>query len=157
MEAKAQRKTKKSKTRKVSEDSDQHDQAVESVDNVQDDSTLTNTEQRLERLKKFNKYVKRTQKKIVLDKAQVKKAAKALKKYSKELIQKNSLNLLEQEDKFISVNILMTQVPKKYSPKPISIPIPNPIYGPKYDTRALMFVKDPETAFKSKIEELNLP
>lgn len=88
---------------------------------------------------------------------QVKKAAKALKNYAGSLAEKNAMNLLEQEDKFINVNILMAQVPNKYSPKPISIPIPNPIYGPKYETRACMFVKDPERDFKDKIQDLNVP
>lgn len=107
--------------------------------------------------KEVRKYTKKTEKKIVLDKKQVKKAAKALKKYAENLKEQNAMKLLEQEDKFINVTILLSQVPKKYSPKPLGIELPHPIYGPKYDTRAMMFVKDPETKFKERIEDLNVP
>lgn len=93
----------------------------------------------------------------MLDKNQVKKAAKALKAYAEQLKETNALNLLEVEDKFINVSILLSQVPLKYSPKPFGIELPNPIYGPKYSTRAMMFVKDPVDDFKEKIEDLNVP
>lgn len=80
-----------------------------------------------------------------------------MKKYDSFKGEQNALNLLEEDDKFITVNILLSEVPSKYSPKPLQIPIPHPIYGPKYETRACMFIKDPEREFLDKIEDLNLP
>lgn len=105
----------------------------------------------------YKKYLKKTMKKIELDTKQIKKAVKALKKYAEDKIEENTLNLLRDEDKFITLNILLSEVPTKYSPKPLQIPIPNPIYGPKYETRACMFIKDPEREFLDKIEDLNVP
>jgi hypothetical protein len=55
------------------------------------------------------------------------------------------------------VNILLSEVPNRYSPKPLRIPIPNPIYGTKYNTRACLFISDPEREFLDKIQDLNLP
>lgn len=92
-----------------------------------------------------------------MDTNQIKSAAKLLQKYETHEREKNALKLLEDEDKFITVNILLSEVPKKYSPKPLQIPIPHPIYGQKYSTRACMFIKDPEREFLDKIQDLNVP
>ena len=105
----------------------------------------------------YKKFLKKITKKINIDVDQVKKAAKVIKLYAKHNKEKNALNLLEDDNKFITVNILLSEVPAKYSPKPLQIPIPHPIYGPKYDTRACMFIKDPEREFLDKIEDLNVP
>jgi hypothetical protein len=107
--------------------------------------------------KKYKRFLKKTIKKITLDSPQIEKAAKVLKTYSKHKNSKNALNLLEEDDKFITVTICLSQVPTKYSPKPLQIPIPHPIYGQKYSTRACLFIKDPERQFLDKIEDLNLP
>lgn len=80
-----------------------------------------------------------------------------MKKYAAHKNEQNALNLLEDDDKFITVNITLSEVPSKYSPKPLQIPIPHPIYGQKYDTRACLFIKDPEREFLDKIEDMNLP
>ena len=87
----------------------------------------------------------------------IKNAAKVIKLYAKHDQEKNTLNLLGEEDKFITVNILLSEVPTKYSPKPLRIPVPHPIYGKKYDTRACLFIKDPEREFLDKIQDLDLP
>lgn len=105
----------------------------------------------------YKKYLKRTIKHIQLDEKLIKKAVKALQQYAKEKAEEDSKNLLQDDDKFITVNILLSEVPTKYSPKPLRITIPHPIYGPKYDTRACLFVPDLERKFLDKIEDLNLP
>jgi ribosome biogenesis protein UTP30 len=88
---------------------------------------------------------------------QLKSAAKVLKRFSVYKNEENKLHLLEDDDKFVTVNILLSQVPVRISPKPLKIPIPHPIYGPEYNTRAVLFIKDPERAFLDKIEDLNVP
>lgn len=107
--------------------------------------------------KLYKKFLKRTIKKINLDTKLIKEAAKVIKQYAKHQKEKDALNILGDDDKFITVNILLSEVPSTYSPKPLRIPIPHPIYGQKYDTRACLFIKDPEREFLDKIEDLNLP
>lgn len=88
---------------------------------------------------------------------QLKSAAKVAKTYSTYKNEQNALNLLDDDDKFVTVNICLSQIPVKFSPKPLRIPIPHAIYGPEYNTRACLFIKDPERDFLDKIEDLNLP
>lgn len=114
-------------------------------------------ETKAQNAEKYKKFLKKTIKKIKLDSDQIEKAAKVLKTYSKHKSSKNALNLLDEDDKFITVTICLSQVPIKYSPKPLQIPIPHPIYGQKYSTRACLFIKDPERQFLDKIEDMNLP
>ena len=114
-------------------------------------------EQKLKNEELYKKYLKKSIKKIKFDTKLVKNAAKLIKLYAKHQNEKDALNLLGEEDKFITVNILLSEIPSRYSPKPLRIPIPHPIYGPKYDTRACLFIKDPEREFLDKIEDLNIP
>lgn len=118
---------------------------------------LDKKEKSKENAKLYKKYLKKVTKSIDLDSKLIKKAVKVLKKYTEHKSEKNALNLLTDDDKFITVNILLSEIPTKYSPKPLQIPIPHPIYGPQYGTRACLFIKDPEREFLDKIQDLNVP
>jgi len=43
------------------------------------------------------------------------------------------------------------------SPKPIMTELPHPIYGSDYNTRACLFVRDPESDMKKKLENADVP
>ena len=107
--------------------------------------------------KLYKKHYKRIVKKIELDEKQITKAVKALQKYFEVKEKKESLKLLKDDAGFIIVNILLSEVPMKFSPRPVQIPIPHPIYGPKYNSNAWLIKTDPEREFLDKIEDLNLP
>lgn len=105
---------------------------------------------------KYLKIRKRTIEKLQIDKNQVKKAVKALITHYQNQ-QSKSNNLLATGDDFIYLEIVMSQVPEKYSIRPIQIPLPTPIYGPEHQSKFCIFSRDPQRAYKDKIQDLNIP
>ncbi|CAI2372532.1 unnamed protein product [Moneuplotes crassus] len=154
MDSKTSKKANKKKA--VKEEQAQGD-AAETTQEEEKYVKIDKKTQKEKNLKLYNKFLKRSQKKIVFDTQLIKNAAKVIKQYAKHQKEKNALDLLGNEDKFITVNILLSEVPTQYSPKPLRIPIPHPIYGAKYDTRACLFIKDPEREFLDKIEDMDVP
>jgi ribosome biogenesis protein UTP30 len=51
----------------------------------------------------------------------------------------------------------MAEVPTLSTPRPLKVDIPNPIHSKAKDTRACLFVKDPEREFKDMVEDMNIP
>lgn len=91
-----------------------------------------------------------------LDLKQVATAVKALQKFEKEQSKANK-SLLKDENAAVHLCFTMTKVPKKHSPKPVQIKLANPFNTEKNLTRVCLFVKDPETDMKAKLDSLNLP
>jgi hypothetical protein len=86
--------------------------------------------------------------KLIIDKEQVSKAVKCIKQLVHSRHQ-DTLNLLSSEkEELIYLNFVLGKLPTKYSPRPVSIATPNPLYGEKYNTRVCIFVKDPRSDFK---------
>ena len=90
------------------------------------------------------------------DLKQVATAAKALQKHEKEQ-SKASKSLLKDENAAVHLCFTMSKVPKKHSPKPVQIKLEKPFNTEKNLTRVCLFVKDPETDMKAKLDSLNLP
>lgn len=65
---------------------------------------------------------------------------------------------MDGQDGFIYLSLTLSKLPSgSPSPKPVSIPLAHPIYGPQYDTRACLFVKDPETETKQQFDGSDVP
>jgi len=97
-----------------------------------------------------------TKKAIKLDKELIKSAIENLKEFSQKK-KETAKNLLEEEDDFIHVTITLSEVPLKFSPKPVQIPLKHPIYGSEYSTHACVLVKDPQRKFKDLVQDLEIP
>lgn len=65
--------------------------------------------------------------------------------------------LSDDDDTFIQLSFTLTKLPMQASPKPIQVELPKAIFGPDYNTRACLFVRDPETDIKSQLENSDVP
>ena len=65
--------------------------------------------------------------------------------------------LVDEEDCYINLSFTLTQMPTRPSPKPVQVTLPHPITSAKYNSRACLFVKDPESEFKKQIEDMDVP
>lgn len=104
---------------------------------------------------KYNRIRRRTIEVLKLDKYQVKKAIKALITHYNN--NKNSHKLLDSGDDFIYLEIILSEVPTQYSIRPLQIKLPTPIYTPENQSRFCVFSRDPQRAYKDKIQDLNVP
>ncbi|EGR27405.1 hypothetical protein IMG5_195870 [Ichthyophthirius multifiliis] len=104
---------------------------------------------------KYQKLRKSSIKHIKLDKNLIKKAAKELINFYTKSKQTN--NLLDLQDDFIYIEIILSQIPENYSIRPLQISLPVPIYGKNYNTRFCIFSKDPQRDYKEKIKDLDIP
>ena len=75
---------------------------------------------------------KQIEAKVGLDSKLVKHAVEELQKLF--VAKKNSRSLLQEEQTFIYVNVLLSEVPTLATPRPQRIDLPNPIYSKDYDT-----------------------
>eukprot|EP00163_Fabomonas_tropica_P001122 TRINITY_DN10855_c0_g1_i1.p1 TRINITY_DN10855_c0_g1~~TRINITY_DN10855_c0_g1_i1.p1 ORF type:complete len:288 (+),score=97.52 TRINITY_DN10855_c0_g1_i1:255-1118(+) len=90
-----------------------------------------------------------------LDRQQVHKAATALLKHV-ELEKEKDSNLLD-DDLFITLQIGLKKVPEgKKNAKPIPLHLRHPIYASEAASEVCIFVKDPQSEFKKKVEEQSL-
>lgn len=82
---------------------------------------------------------------------QISKAVSCIKKYIKSSFDsKQAFDLLSSENEsFIYLNFVLGKVPNKYSLRPNTIPLTNPLYLANKDkTRVCLIVKDPRSAIK---------
>jgi ribosome biogenesis protein UTP30 len=86
--------------------------------------------------------------KLQLDKKQIVKAIKCLKKIILDKYKDNKNLLADEKEEFIYLNFIFSKLPYKYSVRPVSIPVPTPLYGPQFNTTVCLFVKDPRSDFK---------
>lgn len=103
----------------------------------------------------YNQLRKRTIQKIKLDKELIKKAAKSLIKYHSGSKKQN--DLLDQDDDFIYIEIVLSKVPEEFSIRPLQIALPVPIYGAEQGTKFCIFTKDPQREYKDKVKNLEIP
>jgi ribosome biogenesis protein UTP30 len=83
--------------------------------------------------------------------SQISKAVSCIKKYIKSSFDaKHSLDILSSEsESFIYLNFVLGKVPVKYSLRPTTINLTNPLYTNNKDTtRVCLIVKDPRSAIK---------
>jgi ribosome biogenesis protein UTP30 len=104
---------------------------------------------------KYNRIRRRTIEVLKVDKYQVKKAIKALITHYNNT--KNKNQLLDSNDDFIYLEIILSEVPTQYSIRPLQIKLPVPIYSPENQSRFCVFSRDPQREFKDKIQDLNVP
>lgn len=95
-----------------------------------------------------------------MDMKQAQAAVKALQKYFKIKSKLSSAGkkqlLADDEDCFINLSFTLTQLPMRPSPRPVQIELPHPITSAEYNTRACVFVKDPESAFRKEIASMDI-
>lgn len=87
---------------------------------------------------------------------QIVMAIKALQKFAQQK-SKGIKNLLADENEDIHLGFTLTKVPSTPSPRPLQIKIPHPFNCKANDTRVCVIVKDPESAFRKQIEDLDIP
>jgi ribosome biogenesis protein UTP30 len=88
---------------------------------------------------------------------QVVKAITALAAFAKKQKDGNLVKkLLEDEDDSVNVNFTLTQLPQNPTPRPLQIPLPHSFCAAGL-TKACIFVKDPQRAFKDEIQSLKIP
>ena len=118
------------------------------------------------KIKDFNVHVNelakvRSQKKkqleafIKLDTKQIEKAVKCLQAFNEK--KQDKKQLLEDEEGFIYIDVLLNKLPDEYSMRPVQIKLPNPIYGETFLTRSCILCKDPQREYKDKIADMNIP
>lgn len=93
---------------------------------------------------------------IKLDKHQVKSAVAALKDFVAKT--HNVKDLFHGTgEAFIYLEIDLSEVPLHHSVRPIQIPLPAPIYAPKYNSRCAIFTADPQEEFSKQLDGLDVP
>jgi len=105
---------------------------------------------------KYKVVYKAAKKFIKFDPVLIKNAFTALKSFA-ETKKETTKDLLEDEDNFIYVTITLSEIPLKFSPKPIKVPLKHPIYGSNYLTHICLFVKDPQRRYKDLVKDLEIP
>lgn len=85
-----------------------------------------------------------------MERAQVKRAVEALQKHLT-IKAKESKSLFEDAE-FLYVQIMLRTVPIKAKTKPISVPLPHPIYDAD-ETEVCVFTKDPQKDYRRIFEE----
>jgi len=121
-----------------------------------------------EQAEKYARLRRKTITKIQLDKYQIKNAVQSLITYHNANKKKNQL--LDNDEDFIYLEIVLSEVPAKYSIRPVQMyfpyivkflifisKLPEPIYGPQYQSRFCVISTDPQRAYKDKIQDLNVP
>ena len=63
-------------------------------------------------------------------------------------MEKKDKNLLASEQPLLHLEFTLSNLPEKVSPKPIMIELPCPFNTAENNSRACLFVKDPESDFK---------
>jgi ribosome biogenesis protein UTP30 len=147
------------KENRIQNESEKHTINDKNVEDIMENENILNEQEENTQLESILALYERSKRsvedKLKLDEKQIQKAVKCLKaiihnKY------KDNLNLLSSEDEeFIFINFLFGKLPFKYSLRPVTIHLPNSLYGEKYNTRVCLFVKDPRSDFKDL--NLNLP
>jgi len=61
------------------------------------------------------------------------------------------LIILDDEDGFLYIDVLLNKLPESYSIRPVQIKLPVPIYGEDFLTRSCVLCKDPQREYKDKI------
>jgi len=82
-------------------------------------------------------------------------AIAALVDYDGKTKQKNQL--LDTEDGFVYLDVILNKLPQEHSIRPVQIKLPVPIHGEDFNTRACILCKDPQREYKDKIQSLDLP
>jgi ribosome biogenesis protein UTP30 len=86
--------------------------------------------------------------KLQLDKKQILKAIKCLKKIILDKYKDNKNLLADEKEEFFYINFIFSKFPYKYSVRPVNVPVPNSLYGSQFNTTVCLFVKDPRSDFK---------
>jgi len=105
----------------------------------------------------FQKLKAQCVKTISLDKNLIKEATNALKQHAKVSAASKKDDLLEDDNDFIYIEVILAEVPTKHAVRPIQIPLPNAIYSEEYLSRACIFVKDEQRVFKDLIADKDVP
>lgn len=144
-------KTQTKKENKNSKNYKKHPEIIEKDHEEKNDQLFTDVEETaiIEDIKEsYKKNLEIVKADLNLDKDQVSKALKCLKKIISARY-KDNVNLLANEaDEFVYLNFVFSRLPVKYSLRPVSIPISTPVYSSKLNTRVCLFVKDPRSDFK---------
>jgi len=109
--------------------------------------------EKLEALKK--KILKKVKDQVKLDKNQIKQAIEILQGLSSK--DKKKTELLDSDDGFIYIEVVLNKLPDEYSMRPVQIKLPVPIYSDDFMTRACIVSKDPQRDYKNKIAGLDIP
>mmetsp|Transcript_4650 Transcript_4650/g.7888 ORF Transcript_4650/g.7888 Transcript_4650/m.7888 type:complete len:244 (+) Transcript_4650:46-777(+) len=163
------KKTSKSTEKKSSKTKESLDK-TEEMEAVEEEKQTTEEqlyESDLVKLKKENaklmkKHVKKVEAEVkqTFDLKQAVLAVKALQKYqkSKAKAKGQKTNLLQEEDPFLHLQFSLTQLPKgSPTPRPLQLKVSSPFNNVDFNTRVCVFVKDPESEFRSQIQDLDIP
>jgi ribosome biogenesis protein UTP30 len=96
----------------------------------------------------YNKQVEIVKENLQLNKKQVSKAVKCLKKIVLDKYKDNKNLLADEKDEFLYLNFIFSRLPYKYSVRPVNIPLSHSLYDKSYGTTVCLFVKDPSSDFK---------
>jgi ribosome biogenesis protein UTP30 len=151
-EVKQQKKQENSgkKTRKASKDQTKTAEEEPDVLDIKNFASFSK-----EQAEKYARLRRKTITKIQLDKHQIKNAVQALITFHNNNKKKNQL--LDNDEDFIYLEIVLSEVPARYSIRPVQIKLPEPIYGPQFQSRFCVFSTDPQRAYKDKIQDLDVP
>lgn len=81
----------------------------------------------------------KAEKKVVIDRKQILLAAKVIIKVGTEI----ETTDITKEKGYITLHILMSEVPKRGIARPLLVEIPHGLYSKDANTQACLFVKDP--------------
>lgn len=91
---------------------------------------------------------------LSLDRKLVKRAHAALTALLQQ--QSNPKDLLDNPHQFLYMTIELNNLPDFFTQRPLQLPLPHPIYTRAFNSRICMIVKDPQRAWKEKLDASGL-